>query len=162
MRELCTVSVLPRLTDHHPVSLRLEVALDVSPQPTRKVWDWSRASWRLLQHALADYPCRELLNMNTVDDAIALFEDVCLNLMRAHIPEVSITIDHRAYGWVNHRWRATIAAEAGLSGIDLREAVLCTNAVLDENTRKTSVALVLRRFDLVVVLKHGGIEQTPA
>ena len=45
MRKLCSVSVLPRFTDHHPVRLRLEIAFDVSPPPVRKVWDYNCASW---------------------------------------------------------------------------------------------------------------------
>ena len=69
MRELCSVSVLPRFTDHHPVHLHLEIGFDVSPPPIRKVWDYKHASWSKMSQALADYPWRELLDASTADDA---------------------------------------------------------------------------------------------
>ena len=67
--------------------------------------------------ALANYLWRELLDVSTADDAVALVE----NLVRAHVLEVSITIDRRVYGWVNDRCKSATAAEVGLFANDLEK-----------------------------------------
>ena len=69
-------------------------------------------------------------------DAVELFEGVLMELMRVHIPDISIATDHGRFAWVNGRCKAAIAAESGLTGHAHREAVIRSNEILNEEYQK--------------------------
>ena len=120
--EWLKVQVLPEISDHRVVSIDVDVAVSMTPEIVRDVWDFAKADWQSLKHELSAVNWAALLVNDEVSGSVLHFCDELERICRKHIPSKQIKTCSSSHPWLDDECFAAIAAKCEASGTPEYEA----------------------------------------
>ncbi len=133
--------VLPiptQISDHKATLIILPSILSSDTAYTRKVWNYKKADYVKLNKLISEYDW-SVLNTRNIDDAVTLFTNIFIELIKQCIPSSEVTIRPDDKPWYNSEIRHTSKHRNRL-----RKKALTTGRINDWNNYKKMRNKVIR------------------